>query len=485
MRATEQIGTDIDGLDQLMRGGLRRGGLHLVVGEPGAGKTVLAHQIGAARARAGGSVLYLTAMVESHQTLLSQARTFSFFDPSIVSQSFYYASLLANFEASGFDGIEDDLSRQLRERRPDLVVIDGLHGLQSLAADTAEYLRFLTYLQAQAASTGVTLLLISNREGEDAADPMYTISDAIIELESRTIGQRRILGIEVRKFRGGRHLRGSHVFEITADGLQIFPRLEAVVADRPPAETPHVGTVRFGIDGFDTMLGDGITTGSVTLVAGSTGAGKTVFGLSFLAAGSEPGEDGLFLGFHETPARLLEKADMLGLPLRAAVENGSATIRWHPSAELPVDRVASEVLIAVQDTGVRRVVVDGLDDLVRGLGESERAIGLLTAFTDLLRSHGVTTVITTELRQLFDLDLQLPLPEISSAVDNLVLLRHVELGSRLRRYVSVVKVRDQDHQPLLREFAITSSGIVVAPELDPGENPGNGCARLRTDEGQA
>ena len=85
--------TGVPGLDRLLNGGLRQGGLHIVLGGPGTGKSVLAHQIGANLIRAGGKVLYLTALVETHQTLISQARTFGFFDPAMVPGSFYYASL--------------------------------------------------------------------------------------------------------------------------------------------------------------------------------------------------------------------------------------------------------------------------------------------------------------------------------------------------------------------------------------------------------
>jgi circadian clock protein KaiC len=95
-----QLGTAVPGLDRVLRGGLRTGGLHLVVGDPGAGKTVLAHQIGACHAAAGRPVLYLTALVESHQTLLSQARSFGFFNPAIVPGAFYYASLAPALEAA-------------------------------------------------------------------------------------------------------------------------------------------------------------------------------------------------------------------------------------------------------------------------------------------------------------------------------------------------------------------------------------------------
>ncbi|HEX8432288.1 MAG TPA: ATPase domain-containing protein, partial [Longimicrobium sp.] len=40
-----QIPTGVPGLDLLLNGGLRQGGLHVALGGPGMGKSVLAHQI--------------------------------------------------------------------------------------------------------------------------------------------------------------------------------------------------------------------------------------------------------------------------------------------------------------------------------------------------------------------------------------------------------------------------------------------------------
>ena len=78
----EQLPTGIAGLDRLLHGGIRRDGMHVVLGRAGAGKSILAHQAGAHHIRQGGTVLYLTALVETHQTLVTQARAFSFFDAS-------------------------------------------------------------------------------------------------------------------------------------------------------------------------------------------------------------------------------------------------------------------------------------------------------------------------------------------------------------------------------------------------------------------
>jgi circadian clock protein KaiC len=483
MRPTDQVTTHIAGLDRLLRGGLSRGGLHLVVGEPGAGKTVLAHQIGAFHAGEGRQILYLTALVESHQTLLSQFRTFSFFEPSIVSRTFYYASLAPALEADGIPGVHREIARLLRERAPTLLVIDGLHGLKELVGTPAEYHRLLMFLQAQCSTTGTTGLLIANREDMSTADPMYTVTDGILVLDTIQAVRRRVRAIEVRKLRGVRHLTGTHLMRITADGVEIYPRIEALVADSPPAETPVPGRVRIGIDGLDAMIGGGLGGGSVTLVPGTPGAGKTSIGLSFLAAGAETAEKGLFVGFHETPGRLLQKADALGLPLRADRESGRAHFHWMPSADLLADRVAHEVLDLVATLGIRRVVIDGANDLIRGLLDPSRAPAFLAAFMDLLKDRGVAVLLTQELQQIFSLEFVMPLPDISAAVDNVVLLRYLELGGRIRRLLSILKMRDQEYDTSIREFFVGREGIPVGDNYDRAVRASSGPPPMPDGEG--
>lgn len=462
MSVTAQISTGVPKLDELLGGGLRRGGLHLFVGEPGAGKTVLAHQIGVHHAREGRSVLYLTAMVEAHQTLLSQVRNFRFYDPAVMADRFYYASLAGPFFGDGFAGVEAEVSRLLRERAADLVMLDGLHGLKSMAAHREGYHRFLTFMQGQCASTGVTAVLISNRDQADHGDPMYTVSDGIVVLETEESRRRRVRTIEVRKLRGASHLTGTHALEITSAGIEVFPRPESLVAQRgmpaAPAATERVG---FGIEGLDGMLHGGLSPASVTLLTGTPGSGKTLLALAFLGHGFAAGQRGLFIGFHETPDRLHEKAEGVGLPLGPRVEEGLCEVRWYPSADLQPDRVAYDILHALEGTQHRRVVIDSADDLVNGLMPRERAVPFLNALAALLRAHQVSVIMTQELHQITTSDLTLPLPEVSAAVDNILMLRSIELHSAFRRIIWILKVRDQAYDPTLRELTIRSSGIEI------------------------
>src|SRR3712207_4151023 len=73
--------TGVPRLDDILGGGLPRGGLALVVGAPGTGKTTLAQQTAFHHASRDGMVLFLTGFSETNEKLLTLGRTLTFFDP--------------------------------------------------------------------------------------------------------------------------------------------------------------------------------------------------------------------------------------------------------------------------------------------------------------------------------------------------------------------------------------------------------------------
>ncbi|MDP9347529.1 MAG: AAA family ATPase, partial [Gemmatimonadota bacterium] len=301
-----QLPTGVPGLDRLLNGGLRQGGLHVVLGGPGAGKSVLAHQIGASFIRAGGKVLYLTALVETHQTLIAQARTFGFFDPAFVPGSFYYASLYPMLATGGLPAVREEISRLVAHHGPSLVVLDGVHALKVAAEGPLDYQRFMHEMEAQSAVTGMTTLLLAHPpEGGIASDPTFTIADAIFQMRTRMVRLREVRMFSVGKLRGVSHIGGWHTFQITGAGIHIYPRTEARAAGME-AHLTNATVVRsspellgVAVQGLDEMFGGGLDRGSATVVVGTPGSGKTLFALAFLSAGAAADEPGLMLGYHE------------------------------------------------------------------------------------------------------------------------------------------------------------------------------------------
>ena len=104
------------------------------------------------------------------------------------------------------------------------------------------------------------------------------------------------------KQRGSGSARGEHTYRISSAGLDVFPRL-ADVQDPSPYT---LGTERAstGIPALDDILGEGYWPGSATLIAGPSGAGKTLMGLHFLFAGAAAGEHGVLATLQENRVQL-------------------------------------------------------------------------------------------------------------------------------------------------------------------------------------
>ncbi|MDP9348619.1 MAG: hypothetical protein M3P24_05700, partial [Gemmatimonadota bacterium] len=462
----DQFATGVPGLDLLTKGGLLSGGLHVLLGGPGAGKSVLAHQIGAHLIRSGGRVLYLTVLVETHQMLISQARTFRFFDPGVVPGSFYYASLYPALAKGGLQGAREEISRLVAQHGPTLVILDGVHAFKASAASRLDYQRFMHEMEAQATVAGITTLLLAHPVRAIASDPTFTIADAIFELRTRQYGLRSVRLFRVEKLRGVGHVGGWHTFDITPDGLDIHPRLEArlersarLLSDDLPAPDGAEPSPGFAIEGLDEMLGGGIPPAAATVVVGTPGSGKTLAGLAFLSAGAEAGERGLFLGFHEPPPTLVDKGEGVGLPIRRAMEDGLIHILWRAPAELNADAVAEDLLRVLEERQIRRLVIDGMEDLRHSVIPQTRELQFFVALTNLLRERGITTLILQDLPRIAGLNLDMPMAQLSAMMENALYLHYVEYGGGLRRLITILKVRAHMHDHSQREFHITGKGL--------------------------
>jgi circadian clock protein KaiC len=462
----DRIATGVPGLDPILGGGLVASGVYIVVGEPGAGKTIFANQLCYSQARQGTRCLYVTLLAESHSRMLANLRSMAFFDASQLPQRIYYVSGFRMLEEQGLPGLLELLRREMRNHGAGILVLDGLVQAQEAAGSSRDFKKFIHELQVSAGLSRFTALLLTSSVGP-TVHPEYTMVDGILELRERTAAMRSWRELQVRKFRGSASLSGSHHFRISEEGVEVFPRLETVVSRVQPQDW---GTqrVRFGVPTLDAMIPEGIAAASTTLVMGPPGCGKTLLGASHLAEGLRLGEPGLMVSFYEGPDRLLHKTANVGLSLGSAVKDGRLSLQWSLAAECNLDMVAHTMLEDVRRRGVKRLFVDGLSAMVETTHEPARISPFFSALTQELRRHGVTTVFTLETPRLFGPDMDVPLGTgLSGVAENLLFMRHLELNGRLRRLLSIFKLRDADYDPTLREFLITSKGIEVQPPFQP------------------
>jgi circadian clock protein KaiC len=458
--ALAQLPTGIPGLDQILRGGLPVGGAYLVAGPPGTGKTTLGNQVAFAHAAHGGIAIFATLMAETHDRMLAHLEGFRFIDPACIGSGIHYLSLVSALETDGLDGVLSAVRDMVRSLGATLLVVDGTGLLEDRAPSRLDFRRFTAQLQAQSAILGCTTLVLTNRRPEQS-DDIATQVDGVLHLmqERVGVGERRVL--RVAKLRGVAHLTGRHEFAISDDGLVVSPRLEALhAANAFPADVAPA-RLSTGVLGLDAMLGGGLPAGSSTLLIGNPGAGKTVTGMQFIMAGAERGERGLIAGFHESPQRLVATAAAIGLDLDRYIDAGLVRILWQLPIELSPDAWAQILLATVAEHRPARLLVDSLPDVQQHILPADRLSDFVTALVYALRTAGVTSLFAAELDALVGLELRLPIPEISAAIDNGILLRHFELESRLHRLVSVIKMRQSAADPAIREYVITDQGITV------------------------
>ena len=475
--ALERVSTGIAGLDAVLRGGLLRGGVYVISGAPGTGKTILGNQVCFHHVAAGGRAMYVTLLTESHARMLAHLRSLAFFDPAPIADTLTYVSGYGALEQEGLAGLLDLLRRVLRQHQATMLVVDGLSSAELVAESELAYRRFLHDLQVAVETTNCTMLLLAHPT-DRKQHPEHGAVDGLFELSSEPIGLIAVRRLQVHKFRGSDYLGGQHAFAITDDGIAVYPRTEALLAGVPREGTPALGArLDFGIARLDEMLRGGLPAGSTTMLFGAPGSGKTLLGMHFLVAGGAQGQPGLHFGFYEPPARLIEKAEQIDLKLGALVTGGLVELIRVAPLEHLLDALAERLLTAVRRRGVRRLFVDGLDGLLQAVPQPQRISRFFAALADELQARDVTTLLSVETRNLFGPTVEVPAGGVSELVDNIIFLRYVELRSQLYRLLSILKVRESEYDPALREFRITPHGIEVAATFESAEAILTGLAR--------
>lgn len=461
----KRLTTGIPGFDTILGGGFVEGASYIIQGQPGAGKTIFSNQIAFSAVNAGRKVLYVTLLAETHDRLFQSLDTLDFFDRSELGVTVSYVSVFQTLRDKGLPAVVDLLRKETKRQKATLLVFDGLLNARDRGNTDLDVKTFVAEVQSQAAFVGCTVLFLTSAS-VTSDSPEHTMVDGVVELHDEMAGVRAIRRLRVRKSRGSAALSGHHQYEITGAGVTVYPRMEAEFAYPSIDDNSPKKRVSASIKGLDDLLGGGFPSGSTTLLYGPTGGGKTSLGIGFLS-GASVAEPALHFGFYESPDRLERKAESLGIDLKSAISSGSLEVIWHPMTENMIDKLGHRLLDAVRRREVKRLFIDGLGGFERAAVNSQRLVEFYAALTNELRALGVTTIASWELRDLFGPSVAAPGPEVSSLIDNLILVRNVELRSQYRRVISILKVRDGVPQPALHELVFGNSGLEVALPLLP------------------
>ena len=227
--------------------------------------------------------------------------------------------------------------------------------------------------------------------------------------------------------------------------------------------TQRIERIPSGIPGFDELVEGGFKRGSINLLAGSAGSGKTTFSVQFLAEGIKRGESGVYITFEEKREKLFDDMLEFGLDLQKYEDMG--LFKFLEYSPEQIKRVLVEgggtIDAIITQMQAKRLVIDSITSFALlfqdQLSQKESALALF----DLINNWGCTALLTSQAIQISPDDLT---SQLEFEVDSIILLYHFKKQGIRQRALEILKMRGTKIAEKTVKLAIDDKGLRVDPK---------------------
>ncbi|MHB2267339.1 ATPase domain-containing protein [Aliihoeflea sp. PC F10.4] len=462
--------TGVEGLDDILSGGLTEGHVFLLEGSPGTGKTTIALNFLIEGEKLGEPGLYIT-LSETEDELRAGAASHGWELGPLISvfevvppesllnadqqQSLLYSSDLELGETTRL------IFETVERVKPKRIVLDSLSEIRLLAQGSLRYRRQILALKHYFARSGGTVIMLDDLTAESADKTVHSVVHGVVHLEELApeYGSERRRA-RITKYRGTAYRGGYHDMKIVTGGVEVYPRLIAL-EHRTDFDRR---TMSSGVAQLDALLGGGIEQGTSALVLGPAGAGKSLIAIQFIMSAIARGEKAAMFLFDEELGLLFDRMKSMGFDLPAEIDRGMLHIEQLDAAELSPGEFAHRVRYHVSKTQAKMVLIDSLNGYQASMPEENSLILHMHELLQFLNRQGATTILTVAQHGLVG-DMKSPV-DITYLADTVVLLRYFEAIGKMRRAISVVKKRAGRHEDTIREYSIGDNGLTVGQPLE-------------------
>ncbi len=482
-----RVVTGIEGLDEVLGGGLPKDGMYLLQGNPGVGKTTFSLQFLLEGARQGESGLYVS-FSETRAELVSVGRShgwdlerLSLYELSASTDNGRREAGQTMFHPSEVELEETTrpLFEEIDRVKPARLVIDSISELRLLSRDPLRYRRQLLTLKQFFLERRCTVVLVDDKVAMRDDDVVQTVVHGIISLEKTTPiygAARRRLSVE--KLRGVRFRDGFHDYRIKTGGIVVYPRL--VASDH--AQEIAGDQLSSGVEALDKLLSGGLDRGTSTLLMGAAGTGKSSLAGQYALAAAARGEKAVIYAYEESLTTWLARVRSFGIDAQKFVDSGHLKIIQVDPAELSPGELASDAVELVEKQGVRTVVIDSLNGYLQSVPGENFLLLHMHELLKFLGQKGVSTIMVIAQNGLLGPAMQAPV-DVSYLADTVLLLRYFESAGAVRQVISVVKKRSGKHERTLRELSIGPGGISIGRPLTDFHGVLTGVPTFRGSDG--
>jgi circadian clock protein KaiC len=466
--SSKSISTGISGLDFILQGGMPENRIFLIHGAPGTGKSTLGYQFLLEGVRRNERVLYVSLLqtlgevediFRSHGWTPEGIEILELFhhtqDPSFADQSLFDTS---DMELST---TTEKILLAMEEKRPARLVMDSLSELAIVLNNSAQFRSHLFRLKRQLVQNNCTALMISGETLGEHLAPVNTLVHGVIQLyqdaPAFTEPRRRL---EITKIRGRKFAEGLHDFNIRTGGLEVFPRLQRL-GSKVKREQVQFSS---GNESLDVMLGGGLEEGTVCMVIGTPGVGKSSLGGLYAESAARQRLRAAVFCFDESKESYLRRISKLELSLIRDIEEGQVELLPIQMGDMHFGEFMQGVRKKVEDENLRVVVIDSLTGMSDALsGPQDLPIRRFHELVSYLNYQGVLTIILLSTHGMLG-ELKTDI-NVSYLVDTVIFLRHFEAGGSVRRCIAVTKKRYGSHEHTIREFQVTRGGLQLGEPL--------------------
>jgi len=458
-----RVSTGIIGLDEIMNQGLVSQRVYLTRGGPGSGKSTLGLHFLTAGASKGEKVLFIT-LGEPESQVRKNAQGIGF---DLNGVNFLDLAPTPEFftEAGGYDIFSSaevergpttqKIKEEVERIKPTRIFVDSATQFRYLSTDAFQFRKQMLALARYLTEQGATVVLSSEGSDEAPDDDLQFLCDGVISLESGLDGRK----ISVTKFRGSDFRGGAQSMRLGNKGMEVFPRLVPEAYTKEYIAEP----IATGVPELDELLHGGLERGTVTIIGGPTGVGKTTLGLQFMKEAAGRGERSVVYTFEEGRQTMLKRCMGINIPVRDMIERKTLSIVQVEPLHYTPDELASMVRQEVEEENARIVMIDSTSGYGLSLGSGD-LLSHLRALTQYLKNMGVTTILISETEAIMG-ELRATEVGASHLADNIVFLRYLEIAGEIRRAIGVLKKRTSSFEKTLREFEITRYGLKVGEPL--------------------
>ena len=467
-----RVPSGIEGLDDVLRGGLPQRRLSLVSGTAGAGKTLF-------------GVQFLAEGIEEHD----ERGVFVTFEerPAAIRRNFRsFGWDIAAWEEAGswtfldasprpedeliaagqfdLDALVVRVRHAVSESGARRVTIDSTGSLVDQFASPMAARRALFQIAASLQEMGVTSVMTAER-AEDYG-PITSngfeefVADNVIVLRNTLEGEKRRRTVEALKLRGGSHLRGEHLFTIQSEiGMVIVPQ-ETITLEHE-ASGARLTT---GLAELDTMCNGGYFDKSLILVVGATGTGKSLLATHFVAGGALKGERTLLHSFEESRTQLIRNARTWGLDFERMEADGTLRVVAATPEASSLEEHLLRMKAEIADFRPERVAIDSLTALQR-VATARSFREYLLGLSYHIKSQALVGMITAAAEELDGASVLTGDLHMSTVSDTILVLQYFAREKALTRGLNVLKMRGSDHDKAMREYVIDDTGMHIGEPL--------------------